>query len=115
MDVPQNAGFLRDKSLLRMTDEDWNSIMDVHLRALFKTTKAAWPHMKAQKYGRIVFTASAAGVFGNFGQTNYASAKLGTIGFAQTLSKEGAKDNIVVGVCVKGPIELPMETQLVTF
>ncbi|KAI9016899.1 peroxisomal hydratase-dehydrogenase-epimerase [Hyaloraphidium curvatum] len=97
-----NAGFLRDKSLARMTDEDWNSIMDVHLRGVYKTTKAAWAHMKNQKYGRIVFTTSAAGIFGNFGQTNYASAKLGTIGFAQTLSKEGAKDNIVCHTIAPG-------------
>jgi multifunctional beta-oxidation protein len=102
-----------------MTDDDWNGIMDVHLRGIYKTTKAAWPHMKAQKYGRIVFTASrwvclgldrcstsclytpffetSSGIFGNFGQGNYSAAKLGTVGFAQTLSKEGAKDNIIVG------------------
>ena len=68
-----NAGILRDKSFSKMTDQDWELVMRVHLTGTFKVTKAAWPHMLNQKYGRIINTASAVGLYGNFGQTNYAS------------------------------------------
>ena len=94
--VINNAGILRDKSLKRMTDEDWDLIHRVHLRGSYKVTKAAWDIMNKQKYGRIINTTSAAGIYGNFGQTNYSAAKLALWGFSNTLWREGAKNNIKV-------------------
>jgi 3-hydroxyacyl-CoA dehydrogenase/3a,7a,12a-trihydroxy-5b-cholest-24-enoyl-CoA hydratase len=93
--VVNNAGILRDTSFQKMTDEDWDLIYRVHVLGAHKVT-AAWPHMRDQKYGRIIMTASAAGIYGNFGQANYAMAKLGIVGFAQTLALEGKKNNVLV-------------------
>eukprot|EP01061_Rhynchopus_euleeides_P038806 TRINITY_DN6654_c0_g1_i1.p1 TRINITY_DN6654_c0_g1~~TRINITY_DN6654_c0_g1_i1.p1 ORF type:complete len:315 (+),score=167.99 TRINITY_DN6654_c0_g1_i1:66-1010(+) len=92
--VINNAGILRDVSFKKMSDNDWDLIMKVHLRGAYSVTKAAWKHMNDQKYGRIISTASAAGLFGNVGQANYSTAKMGLIGFAQTMAKEGGKNNI---------------------
>ena len=92
--VINNAGILRDRSFKKMTDGDWDLIMAVHLKGAYTVSKAAWPHMLDQKFGRIVCTASAAGLYGNVGQANYACAKMGLVGFAQTLGKEGAKNNV---------------------
>lgn len=94
--VINNAGIIRDVAFKRMTEVDWDSIMSVHLKGAFSVSQAAWGHMINQKYGRIVTTASSAGLFGNVGQANYAAAKMGLVGFAQTLSKEGKKDGIQV-------------------
>ena len=94
--VVNNAGILRDKSFQKMTDEDWDLIFDVHVRGAYKVTHAAWPLMREQGYGRIVFTTSAAGIYGNFGQTNYSAAKLAQLGMAQTLAPDGRKKNICV-------------------
>ncbi|MDP6374429.1 MAG: SDR family oxidoreductase [Pseudomonadales bacterium] len=94
--VINNAGILRDKTFHKMSEEDWNLIYDVHVRGTFKVTHAAWPLMREQNYGRILFTTSAAGVYGNFGQTNYSMAKLGQLGMAQTLALEGRSKNICV-------------------
>ena len=94
--VVNNAGILRDKSFQKMTDEDWDLIFDVHVRGAYKVTHAAWPLMREQGYGRIVFTTSAAGIYGNFGLTNYSAAKLAQLGMAQTLAAEGHKKNILV-------------------
>ncbi|HET8706729.1 MAG TPA: SDR family oxidoreductase [Pseudomonadales bacterium] len=91
-----NAGILRDKSFSKMTDDDWDLVYKVHVEGAYKCTKAAWQHMLNQEYGRIVFTASAAGIYGNFGQANYAMAKLGLHGMAQTLAIEGKKKNVIV-------------------
>jgi len=94
--VVNNAGILRDKSFHKMEDKDWDLIYDVHLKGAYKVTHAAWPHMREQQYGRVVFTASAAGIYGNFGQANYSTVKLGQHGLAQTLALEGRARNIVV-------------------
>ncbi|EAW13407.1 putative peroxisomal multifunctional beta-oxidation protein (MFP) [Aspergillus clavatus NRRL 1] len=91
-----NAGILRDKAFTNMNDDLWNPVINVHLRGTYKVTKAAWPHMLKQKYGRIVNTASTSGIYGNFGQANYAAAKLGILGFSRALAVEGAKYNIKV-------------------
>jgi multifunctional beta-oxidation protein len=74
-----NAGILRDISFKNMKDEDWDLIIKVHVKGSYKCTKAAWPHFRKQKYGRVINTASAAGLFGSFGQTNY-SGKLDVLG-----------------------------------
>jgi len=78
-------------SFAKMKDQDWDLIYDVHLKGSYKTTKAAWEHMKEQKFGRIIMVTSAAGLYGNFGQTNYSSMKLALVGFANSLAIEGAK------------------------
>lgn len=93
-----NAGILRDVSLKNMKDQDWDLIMDVHVKGSYKCARAAWPHFRKQKFGRVINTASAAGLFGNFGQANYSAAKLAMVGFTETLAKEGAKYNIHANV-----------------
>ncbi len=92
--VINNAGILRDVSFQKMTLDDWNKVMTVHLAGSMFVTKAAWPLLRENNYGRVVFTTSAAGLYGNFGQTNYSAAKLGIVGMAKTLGQEGAKYNI---------------------
>jgi 3-hydroxyacyl-CoA dehydrogenase/3a,7a,12a-trihydroxy-5b-cholest-24-enoyl-CoA hydratase len=79
-----------------MTDADWDIIFRVHNYGAYKVTKAAWPIMTEQGYGRVLFTTSSAGLYGNFGQTNYGSAKLSLVGFANTLSLEGQRKNVLV-------------------
>ncbi|MEE2879687.1 MAG: SDR family NAD(P)-dependent oxidoreductase [Pseudomonadota bacterium] len=95
-----NAGILRDKSFSKMTMEDIQLVVDVHLMGSFKPIKAAWDIMKEQNYGRIVVTTSSTGLYGNFGQANYGAAKLGLVGMMNTLKIEGAKNNIKINaVC----------------
>ncbi|MEL6825700.1 MAG: SDR family NAD(P)-dependent oxidoreductase [Pseudomonadota bacterium] len=91
-----NAGILRDKSFSKMTTEDINLVLDVHLRGSFKPIHAAWNIMKEQNYGRIVVTTSSTGLYGNFGQANYGAGKLGVVGMMNTLKIEGAKNNIKI-------------------
>jgi NAD(P)-dependent dehydrogenase (short-subunit alcohol dehydrogenase family) len=94
--VVNNAGILRDKSFKNMSPEDFDQVIAVHLRGSFLVAHAAWPHLRDQAYGRVVMTSSPAGLFGNFGQANYASAKMGLVGLTKTLAAEGAKYNIKV-------------------
>lgn len=89
-----NAGILRDVAFAKMTQKDWDLIYTVHMLGAYKTAKAAWPHMREQKYGRIINVASAAGLYGNFGQANYSAMKLGLVGLTKTLAREGASKNI---------------------
>ncbi|KAJ2716339.1 hypothetical protein H4R19_000706 [Coemansia spiralis] len=94
--VINNAGILRDKSFKSMTDKDWDDVLNVHLQGAYRITKAAWPIMRKQKFGRVVMTSSAAGIYGNFGQANYSAAKQALIGFSNSLAYEGHKYNIHV-------------------
>ncbi len=91
-----NAGVLRDKSFAKMEMSDFRFVMDVHLMGAVHCTKAVWSLMNAQKYGRIVMTTSSSGLYGNFGQSNYGAAKMALVGLMQTLSIEGAKNDIRV-------------------
>jgi NAD(P)-dependent dehydrogenase (short-subunit alcohol dehydrogenase family) len=89
-----NAGILRDKSFLKMTEAEWDAVIDVHLKGAFCVTQPAAAIMKENNYGRIIFTSSTSGLYGNFGQTNYGAAKLGLVGIMNTLKLETAKYNI---------------------
>jgi NAD(P)-dependent dehydrogenase (short-subunit alcohol dehydrogenase family) len=92
--IINNAGILRDTSFKNMTPDQLNPVLDVHLRGAFYVTQPAWQLMRDQSYGRIINTSSGAGIFGNFGQTNYGAAKMGLVGFTRVLAVEGAKNNI---------------------
>ena len=95
-----NAGVLRDKSFAKVTLDDFEFVVDVHMMGSVYFTKAVWPIMVEQKYGRIVMTSSSSGRFGNFGQSNYGSAKMGVVGLMNTLRIEGQKNNIKVNSLV---------------
>jgi NAD(P)-dependent dehydrogenase (short-subunit alcohol dehydrogenase family) len=94
--VINNAGILRDKAFHNMEMDQISAVLDVHLRGAFFVTRAAWPHMREQSYGRVVMTSSASGIIGNFGQANYGAAKMGMVGLVNVLKLEGAKYNIKV-------------------
>ena len=89
-----NAGILRDKSFAKMDLADFRLVMEVHVMGSVNCTKAVWPLMQAQNYGRIMMTTSSSGLYGNFGQANYGAAKMALVGLMQTLSIEGEKHNI---------------------
>ncbi|WP_375394394.1 SDR family NAD(P)-dependent oxidoreductase [uncultured Sphingomonas sp.] len=94
--VVNNAGILRDRSFAKMTAEDFEAVVRVHLFGAFNVTHAAWPHMIERQYGRVILTTSAAGTNGNFGQVNYGAAKLGLVGMMNCLALEGARKNVHV-------------------
>ena len=94
--VINNAGILRDKTLVKMEPENWDAVLDVHLKGAYNVTRPAFEKMRENRYGRIVLTASAAGLYGNFGQANYSAAKMGLVGFMNTVKLEGEKHNIRV-------------------
>ncbi len=91
-----NAGILRDRSFMKMTEQEWDDVIAVHLKGAFCVTQPAVKMMKENNYGRIVFTASSSGMYGNFGQSNYGAAKMGVIGIMNTLKLETAKYNIKI-------------------
>lgn len=91
-----NAGILRDRTFLKMTEEEWDQVVSVHLKGAFCVTQPAVRVMKENRYGRVVFTSSTSGLYGNFGQTNYGAAKMGLVGIMNSLKLEMAKYNIKV-------------------
>lgn len=93
-----NAGILRDRSFAKMTEQEVRDVLEVHVMGAFHLTMAAWPHFREQEYGRVINTTSPAGLFGNFGQANYATAKMGLVGLTQTLAMEGSRSGINVNV-----------------
>jgi len=107
-----NAGILRDSSFLKMTDDLWDSVINVNLTGVYNCAKVVVPHMKNQKYGRIINASSIAGVYGNFGQTNYSAAKAGVIGFTKSLAREVGKDGITVNAIAPGYIQTEMTASI---
>lgn len=96
--VVNNAGILRDKAFHNSTLENWQAVIDVHLTGAYNVTLPAYQHMREAGYGRIVMTSSPAGLYGNFGQTNYSSAKMGLVGFARAIKQEGGRKGIHANV-----------------
>jgi 3-oxoacyl-[acyl-carrier protein] reductase len=107
-----NAGKTADDILLRMSEEDWDSVITTNLRSTFVCTKAAIRSMLRQRWGRIINITSAAGLVGNAGQTNYSAAKAGVIGFTRSLSREVASRNITVNAVAPGPVRTHMTSHL---
>ncbi|MBU0464284.1 MAG: 3-oxoacyl-ACP reductase FabG [Proteobacteria bacterium] len=109
-----NAGVSKPSMLLKMKEEDWDSIIDIHLKAAFNTTQAAGRYMKEKNYGKIINVISTAGIFGTIGQINYASAKAGIIGFTKSASRELGRYNINVNVICPGITKTEMTGKLQT-
>ena len=107
-----NAGIARDQLLLRMSEEDWDKVLNVDLKSVFLCTKAVLRPMAKQRWGRIISISSIVGIVGNQGQANYASAKAGIIGFTRTIAKEVASHNITANVIAPGFIDTEMTQRL---
>jgi len=107
-----NAGITRDQLMLRMSDDDWDSVLTVNLKSVFLCTRAVLRQMVRQRWGRIISIASIVGLIGNPGQANYASAKAGIIGFTRTIAKEVASRAITANAVAPGFIDTPMTQQL---
>jgi 3-oxoacyl-[acyl-carrier protein] reductase len=107
-----NAGVTRDQLLMRMTDEDWDTVLDIDLKSAFLCTRAVLRHMVKQRWGRIVSIASVVGLMGNAGQANYASAKAGVIGLTKSIAKEVGSRGITANAIAPGFIETRMTEQL---
>lgn len=107
-----NAGITRDNLLLRMTDEEWNSVLNINLTGAFNLCRAAIRPMLKQRSGKIVNISSVIGIVGNTGQTNYAASKAGLIGFSKALAKETASRGILVNIVAPGYIDTDMTQQL---
>lgn len=107
-----NAGITRDNLLLRMTEKDFDDVINANLKSVFNYTKAVIKHMIKQRYGRIVNIASVVGIIGNPGQANYAASKAGVIGFTKSMARELASRNITVNAVAPGYIETDMTSKL---
>lgn len=107
-----NAGIIRDRTILKMTSEEWNSVINVNLNSLFVTTKAVLPHMKKAGYGRIISASSINAMTGAFGQTNYAATKAGIQGFTRSLCKEVGRYGITVNCIAPGFIKSDMSDSM---
>lgn len=107
-----NAGITRDNLLMRMTDEQWDDVININLNSVFKLTRSAVKKMISRRYGRIINISSVVGVSGNAGQTNYCAAKAGMIGFSKALAQEIASRNITVNCIAPGFIATPMTDEL---
>lgn len=103
-----NAGITRDSSFKKMTPEQWQAVIDVNLTGVFNCTKAVYPHLEAQKWGRIITASSVVGLYGNFGQTNYAATKAGVIGMTQVWAREFGRKGITANAVAPGFIETEM-------
>ncbi|MEM9921761.1 MAG: beta-ketoacyl-ACP reductase [Bacteroidota bacterium] len=103
-----NAGIIRDRSFMKMTEDEWDSVLNVNLTGIFNVTKAVLPYMREANYGRIVSASSINGALGAFGQTNYSATKAGIIGFTKALSKEVGKYGITVNAVAPGFIKTDM-------
>ena len=107
-----NAGITKDNLLLRMTEDDWDSVIQTNLKSVFNYTKAAARTMMGQRYGRIINLSSVVGIKGNAGQSNYSASKAGIIGFTKSIAKELASRNILVNAVAPGYIDTDMTAAL---
>jgi 3-oxoacyl-[acyl-carrier protein] reductase len=107
-----NAGITRDSLLMRMSEDDWVSVLDINLKSVFNFTKAATRYMMSQRSGKVISIASVVGIMGNAGQANYSASKAGIIGFTKSMAKELGSRNIQVNAVAPGFIETPMTAKL---
>lgn len=106
--VVNNAGLVRDRAIAKLTDDDWDLVLDTNLRGTFHVCRAVAPRMRDRKDGRIVSISSIVGAMGNFGQVNYAASKAGLIGLTKSLAKELARDRVTVNAICPGFMDTPM-------